>query len=114
MFKKKIIDFFDALLDLFEDSNKYMYVGIMNYRHYVRNVLSESELLKNLIRFLTQPLVYRRLKEHSIQSDPENFKDLIQLLNSCNTENQKTIWKWIHQIIEEVILDNNLDIDDIF
>jgi len=131
MIKDKILLFFDALLDLFEENNKIIYYRVISYRHLIQNVMSAQELLKFLTDFLSVSSNYEILKQQSIQKsiicdlntcsiNTENvdiryvndtsidmsttiFTHLVLLLNSCNTENQKIIWKWIHNIIKTVV-----------
>lgn len=121
MFKDKILLFFDALLDWFEGNNKLIYYKVILYRHMVQNILSTSELLKLLKNFIAVPSTYETLKQQSIQkfisldlntcniNDTSEtvsttiFKQLMILLNSCNTENQKIIWKWIDTIVQTVM-----------
>lgn len=121
MFKDKILSFFDALLEWFEGSNKLIYYKVILYRHVVQNILSTSELLKLLKDFIAVPSTYEILKQQNIQKvishdlDTCNindtseifsttiFKQLMILLNSCNTENQKIIWKWIDTIVQTVV-----------
>lgn len=121
MFKDKILLFFDALLDWFEGNNKLIYYKVILYRHMVQNILSTSELLKLLKDFIAVPSTYETLKQQSIQkfisldlntcniNDTSEtvsttiFKQLMILLNSCNTENQKIIWKWIDTIVQTVM-----------
>lgn len=121
MFKDKILLFFDALLELFEGNNKIIYYKVVLYRHIVQNILSTSELLKLLTDFITVPSTYEILKQQNIQkvisydlntcsiNDTSEtfsttiFKQLTILLNSCNIENQKIIWKWIDTIAQTVV-----------
>jgi len=122
MFKDKILLFFDALLEWFEGNNKLIYYKVVLYRHMVQNILSTSELLKLLKDFIAVPSTYEILKQQNIQkvisldlntcniNDTSEtfsttvFKQLMILLNSCNTENQKIIWKWIDTIIQTVVV----------
>jgi len=128
MFKDKILLFFDALLDLFEGNNKIIYYKIILYRHSVQNVISTSDLSKMLTDFLSIPSNYKILKQQNIQkvissdlniygiNDTSEtfsttiFKQLTILLNSCNIENQKIIWKWINNIIQNVSIESDNDI----
>lgn len=136
MFKDKILLFFDALLDLFEGNNKIVYYKVILYRHKIQNVISTSELLKILTDFIIVPSNYEILKQQHIQKTiscdlnicgegvsaeatscgtPETFSTTIFgqleiLLNSCNIENQKIIWKWIDNIIQTVSIEANIDI----
>jgi hypothetical protein len=143
MFKDKILLFFDALLDLFEGNNKIIYEKVVSYRHLIQNIISKQELLKFLTDFLIVPSNYEILKQQNIQKSincdlnmsniniessdtkgindtSENlsisiFKQLAILLNSCNIENQKRIWKWINNIIETVSIQSGsytLNIDE--
>lgn len=131
MFKDKILLFFDALLDVFEGNNKIIYYKIIGYRHLIQNVISTSELLKILTDFIIVPSNYEILKQQNIEKvisydlniycindTPETFsttifKQLVILLNSCNIENQKIIWKWIHNIIQTVSVEANIVIPNI-
>jgi|Laugresu1bdmlbsd_1035121.scaffolds.fasta_scaffold39997_2 hypothetical protein len=131
MFKDKILLFFDALLDVFEGNNKIIYYKIIGYRHLIQNVISTPELLKILTDFIIVPSNYEILKQQNIEKvisydlniycindTPETFsttifKQLVILLNSCNIENQKIIWKWIHNIIQTVSVEANIVIPNI-
>jgi len=126
MFNDQILLFFDALLDLFEGNNKIIYYKVISYRHLIQNVLSTPELLKFLTDFISDPSNYEILKQQNIQKvtsydlniygindasetfSKTTFKELLILLNSCNIENQKIIWKWINNIINSVSVKANI------
>lgn len=126
MFKDKILLFFDALLDLFEGNNKIIYYKVISYRHLIQNVTSTQELLKFLTDFIIVPSNCEILKQQNIQkaisydlnicgiNDTSEtfstiiFNQLVILLNSCNIENQKIIWKWINNIITTVSIEANI------
>lgn len=129
MFKDKILLFFDALLELFEGNNKIIYYKVILYRHLIQNILSTPELLKLLTAFIAVPSNYEILKQQNIQkaigydlnmcnviNDTSEtvsviiFKQLVILLNSCNIENQKIIWKWINNIVQTVAIESNIEI----
>jgi len=129
MFKDKILLFFDALLELFEGNNKIIYYKVILYRHLIQNILSTPELLKLLTDFIAVPSNYEILKHQNIQkaigydlnmcnviNDTSEtisviiFKQLVILLNSCNIENQKIIWKWINNIVQTVAIESNIEI----
>jgi len=126
MFNDQILLFFDALLDLFEGNNKIIYYKVISYRHLIQNVISTPELLKILTDFISDPSNYEILKQQNIQkfisydlnicdiNDASEtfsrtiFKELLILLNSCNIENQKIIWKWINNIIKTVSIEADI------
>ena len=110
--------FFDALLELFEGNNKIIYYKIIKYRHLTKNVVSTSDLQNLLINFVIQPQNYEKIKHQNILKDTHYddetssliFHHLETLLNSCNTDNQKIIWKWVHNILNVIITYSGIEI----
>lgn len=119
LFKNKTLLFFEALFLLFERGNKPVYRFLLRYRHLVRNVLSEHELLSVLLSFVSVPETRAKIlrqttqgvcdiqefKEELLLFSPEIYKDAQTLLDCCSLENKKVVWKWINTITECVFED---------
>jgi len=109
--KEKIITFFDALLSIFEGHNKPMYRLVMEYRHKIRNLIPEEQLLCEFKTFLSNSLVLSLIREYNLnvlievkkQFNSVIAQDIELLMDTCSQNNKKIIWKWINSIANSVL-----------
>lgn len=101
-FRDKLLKFIDELMFLFEDKNKILYKRLINYHHQVMNVITNKELNKIVIKFITKNQVVEKIKRKDYrflcETPLENDIDL--LWESFSSENKIIIWKWIYVLIK--------------
>lgn len=101
MFKAKFIEFFNQLLDLFEDKNKAVYRRLIYLRHYIRNEIPEQTLIHNLTTEYAKPEIksYISRRNNKFLKNTPYSDDVDLLWEACSAENKMIIWKWIDMLV---------------
>lgn len=106
--QKKINEFIEQLLFLFEDRNKILYKMLLVHRHRVKNVVTFPVFEQLLKDYLAQDIVLMILNR-----DPRFFHQKFEneqltitinmMWESCTSENKAIIWKWLQSIVKTLL-----------
>jgi hypothetical protein len=104
IFKTKLLEFLDELMELFEDKNKIVYKRLIYYHHKIKNMLDEDDLYAIVFDHLSNDYVREIIKchDHRFMKGTVLEGDIDLLWESCTSKNKAIIWKWIDVIVNHI------------
>jgi hypothetical protein len=101
MFKDKIVNLLNELIELFEDvGNKLIYKKVFKMRHYIENKISDVELYNTCKEFYNKNIEDFK-KQNAIPLIIYN-SDFELIWSELSQTNKLLIWQWIDLIVSQL------------
>lgn len=100
MLREKIVAFVLELLNAF-DSDLDIMTDLMELRHYLNNVLTDSEFEQKINEILDEDvfqIIYEKNEEKLLKKFPSTKTFWLK----CTDENKRTFWNWLAYLMREM------------